>query len=52
MYSINALSNHNNLYGRNNYRYIDYVPILISQNTFLSIIFLNIFFIFFNYIYF
>lgn len=52
MYNINALSNHSNLYDRKNYLIIDYIPIFISQNTYLSVLFLNIFFIFFNYIYF
>lgn len=50
MYHLDALSNHNNLYNRSSYRYIDYIPVLISQNTYLSVVFLNIFFIFFDYI--
>lgn len=51
MFSVNALSNHSNLYDRNDYKLLDYIPILLAQNTYLSAVFLNLFFIFYNYIF-
>lgn len=45
MYKVNALSDHNNLYNRYEYKLIDYIPIFFALNTYLSMLFLNIFFI-------
>lgn len=42
--NIDALSDHSNLYNRESYRYIDYIPVLISENTYLSIFILNLYF--------
>lgn len=51
LFNLNALSNHNNFYNRKNYNWIDYIPIFISQNTYISIIFSNLFFIIKNMYY-
>jgi len=45
LYNLNSLSNHDNLYNRLNYRYMDYIPVFISKNTYLSIFLFNLFII-------
>ena len=45
LFKLNALSNHDNLYNRSEFNFIDIVPVFIAQNTYTSIISVNIYFI-------
>ena len=44
LFNLDALNNHDNLYHREKINRIDILPILLSQNTYISIFFINVYF--------